>query len=247
MYYLIKYGYDGSMFDGFQRDNGINSVENTIIKTLREYNITDNIESAARTDKYVSARGNVLLLKSGDEGNKIMKILNSQIKYMFFYSYSVLDDYLNPRHNETKQYSYILYGTYDMAPIINTLKKFEGTHDFINFCRPDKRNTVRTIKRIDYREYPGFYMINFYAKSFIWHQIRSIIEYSLRNTGGDPFSITAKFPYLADPVPLILMDISYKNIAFNNFDYNGSKKYMHSLIKNIKLRSTFYDIFTDDL
>ncbi len=247
MYYLIKYGYDGSMFDGFQCDNSINSIENTIIKTLIEYNISDNIESAARTDKYVSAKGNVFLIKSDDNIIKIMKILNSKIRYMFFYSYSALNDYFNPRHNDAKQYSYILYGKYDIDPIIKTLKKFEGTHDFINFCRVDKRNTVRTIKMIDYNKYPNFYKINFYAKSFIWHQIRSIIEYSLRNAGTDPFSIDKKFPYLADPLPLILMDISYNNISFNNFDYKNSKKYLYSLIKNIKLRSTFYDIFNDNL
>ncbi len=246
MYYLIKYGYDGSMFDGFQKDNGINSVENTIIKTLKEFNISDKIESAARTDKYVSAKGNVFLLNSNDSIEKIMKILNSKIKYMFFYSYYELNSYFNPRHNEAKQYSYILYGNYNINKIMLTLKKFEGTHDFINFCRKDNRNTIRAIKKIDYYNYNGFYIINFYAKSFIWHQIRSIMEYSLRFS-NDPFSINAKFPYLADPLPLILMDISYKDIYFNNFDYNNSKKYLDTLIKNIKLKSIFYDVFTDNL
>ena len=55
MYYLIKYGYDGKSFCGFQRDNGDNSVENTILKILKNYGISDNMESAARTDKNVSA------------------------------------------------------------------------------------------------------------------------------------------------------------------------------------------------
>ena len=208
MYYLIKYGYDGKSFCGFQRNNGDSSVENVILKVLKKYSISEDMESAARTDKNVSAAGNVLLINTEESIEKIMKILNSQIKNMFFYAYFKSIEYINPRHNELKKYSYIISKKYDINAIMGTLKKFIGTHDFINFCRKDNRNTIRTIENINYDELQDFFLINFYGRSFIWHQIRNIMGFALRyyNTDMDPFLMESHFSYISKPEQLILMN-----------------------------------------
>ena len=44
MYYLIKYGYEGTMFSGFQRGNGSNSVEDSVIRVLEKYGIKESKE-----------------------------------------------------------------------------------------------------------------------------------------------------------------------------------------------------------
>ncbi|WP_287954684.1 hypothetical protein [Acidiplasma sp.] len=220
MYYLIKYGYDGKKFCGFQRNNGENSVENTIINVLKSHNISDNMESAARTDKYVSAAGNVFLIESKIDIIKILKILNSQIKDMYFYQYAGLSEYFNPRYCTLKKYSYVLDGDYDIEKFMVMLRKFEGTHDFKNFSRKDYRNTVRTIKNIDYYQHNGFFIINFYARSFIWHQIRAIMGFAMRyyEMDLDPFAFKINSVFLASPERLILMDIFYENITFSDFN-----------------------------
>ena len=124
MYYLIKYGYEGTMFSGFQRGNGSNSVEDSVIRVLEKYGISSNMESAARTDRYVSARGNVLLLDTEKNIADVMGILNSKIRYMFFYSYSELNGYMNPRHNSMKKYSYIITDKIDIDALMETLSEF---------------------------------------------------------------------------------------------------------------------------
>ncbi len=243
MYYFIKYGYNGDMFTGFQHKNGDNSVEDTIIKVLEKYGINKNIESAARTDRYVSALGNVFLVETDMDIIKILKILNSHIKYMFFRSYALLENYYNPRHNSSKKYSYILHHSDKTEKIIYILKKFEGKHDFINFCRADGRNTIRTIDKIDYINHGKMDIINFYGRSFIWHQLRSIIAFAIMgNIDDDPFMLDQKFTYLADPQPLILMDIKYNDTNFSNFDFMNSKKYFKNIENSIAFENTFYEL-----
>ncbi len=245
MYYLIKYGYDGTSFTGFQRGNGENSVEDSIIKILKKYGIGNNIESAARTDRYVSARGNVMLVDTDTNIGNVMGILNARIPGMFFYSYSALDSYLNPRHNSMKQYSYIITENIDISRVMETLGEFVGQHDFVNFCKLDSRNTVRTIKSINYSTRNGFYIINIQGRSFVWHQIRSMMAFALMGK-KHPFSLENKFTYLASPEPLVLMDISYDNVTFKNFDFKRHNHYFMEKEKITRMGYMLYDIFGDN-
>jgi tRNA pseudouridine38-40 synthase len=246
MYYFIKYGYDGTKFSGFQRGNGRNSVEDSIINTLSRYEICQNIESAARTDRNVSANGNVFLINTERNIIDIMGILNAELEDMFFLSYAILKNYMNPRHNSMKMYSYILTERHDMEDLMNRLYEFKGTHDFRNFCKLDTRNTVRTIDNISYSKVDKFSVINFYGKSFIWHQLRSIMAFVLSGN-TDPFSLKKKYTYLAPPEPLILRDIMYDGIAFTEFNYIKHKRYMQRTSDLIKIRYVLYEIFNGNI
>jgi tRNA pseudouridine38-40 synthase len=246
MYYLIKFGYDGSMFSGFQRGNGSNSVEDSIIRILEKYEISNNIESAARTDRYVSAKGNVMLINTEKNIASVMGILNARIPYMFFYSYAIMKDYFNPRHNSMKKYSYIITGKIDIKQLMETLNEFVGQHDFKNFCRVDSRNTVRTVNSINYTMHNGFYIINIYGKSFVWHQIRSMMAFALMGN-RHPFSTGSKFTYLADPTPLTLIDISYDNVDFMAFDFRRHKHYLSRIENSVKIRYMLYESFSGNL
>ncbi len=242
MYYFIKYGYDGARFTGFQRGNGVNSIEDSIIRLLSLYGISHDIESAARTDRGVSARGNVFLIQTDRNINDVMGILNARIENMFFYSYALLDDYINPRHNSMKEYSYILTDYVNIEELMIKLLEFKGQHDFRNFCTVDSRNTVRTIDDISYSQFGRFYIINFYGKSFIWHQIRSIMAFALAGN-KNPFSLKTKFTYIAPPEPLILKDIIYDGITFTNFNYIKHKRSMNKTLEMVRTRYVLYEIF----
>ena len=242
MYYFIKYGYDGAKFTGFQRGNGVNSIEDSIIRLLSLYGISHDIESAARTDRGVSARGNVFLIQTDRNINDVMGILNARIENMFFYSYALLDDYINPRHNSMKEYSYILTDYVNIEELMIKLLEFKGQHDFRNFCTVDSRNTVRTIDDISYSQFGRFYIINFYGKSFIWHQIRSIMAFALAGN-KNPFSLKTKFTYIAPPEPLILRDIIYDGITFTNFKYIKHKRSMNKTLEMVRTRYVLYEIF----
>ena len=220
MKYFIKFGYDGSKYTGFQRGNGSRSIEDAIMTVLSESGLPSEIQSAARTDKGVSASGNVFSITSEEKPEKIIGILNSGIDDMFFHSYAVVNDDFNVRHNRQKHYRYTLFGNEPVLSLAaGTLKKFEGKHDFTNFSRRDSRNPLRTIDRIDCEIEGSLLRIDIYGKSFVWNQIRSMVEFSRFNASrgiivDDPFSIEKKFPFLADPEPLVLMDIEYDGLTF---------------------------------
>ena len=241
MYYFIKYGYEGTQFSGFQRGNGINSVEDNIINTLSTYKICNNIESAARTDKNVSAKGNVFLIDTPRNIDDVMGILNARIENMFFYSYTPLENYMNPRHNLMKIYSYILTDQENISGIMSRLSEFVGKHDFRNFCKRDSRNTVRTIDHISCSVEGKFFIVNFYGKSFIWHQLRSIMAFALSGN-TDPFATENKFTYMAPPEPLILRDVIYDGVTFLDFDYMKHKRNVEKNSELIKVRYMLYEI-----
>ena len=58
------------MFSGFQRGNGENSVEDSIIRCLEKNHMPGEIHSAARTDRGVSAVGNVFSMESDESIEK---------------------------------------------------------------------------------------------------------------------------------------------------------------------------------
>lgn len=240
MKYLIKFGYDGTKFSGYQRGNGSRSVEDAIISVLKKYGISEEIQSAGRTDKYVSAAGNVMSLQSREKPEKIIGILNSEIENMFFHSYAEVEDSFNVRHNKLKHYRYTITG--DDIFLKNTaeiIKKFEGRHDFSFFSRKDSRNPVRTIDRIICTLSDKILQVDVYGKSFVWNQIRCIVGFSKFNAErgneiGNPFDIESKFPFLAEPEPLILMDVEYENVIFKRKFKAGKIRSLENKLQSIE-------------
>ena len=211
---LIKFAYDGTKFSGYQRGNGSNSIEGAILSVLEETGIARQIKSAARTDRNVSALGNVIMVPTDERPDKLIGILNSRISEMVFHSYALTDEAFNPRHCIQKKYSYFI-----SSPLENlgkVLQKFVGRHDFRQFCRKDQRNSIRTIDRIDYTVEGGGAKVVFYGKSFVWQQLRSIIGYALANPDPDmdPFDLKIEKRVVAPAEPLVLEDIVYEGVKF---------------------------------
>ncbi|MFG1450371.1 MAG: hypothetical protein AAE983_07015 [Thermoplasmataceae archaeon] len=228
MYYFLRFGYEGYKFSGFQRGNGNNSVEDSILKVLKENSLASDISCAARTDRGVSATGNVLKLSSDESAVKIAGILNSHCEGIFVSAYAEVKEDANPRHCLRKTYSYFLRDTPDTTLLSSQLSLFAGTHDFHLFCRRDSRNPVRTIERIDViRTGEKTVRVDFTARSFVWMQIRNIMGFSIENASRgrliDPFQVNSWSRKPASPLPLVLTDISYQSIEFTNV-YSGSKE-----------------------
>ena len=217
----IKFGYLGWDYSGFQAGNGENSIEDTISECLGRIGTSSEIHSAARTDRGVSALSNVFTVETDLPAPRIMGSLNSMIDSMVFHSWSHVARSFNPRHCENKTYRYMLQQ--DDLPnrelILPQLRLFLGTHDFSAYSRRDGRNPVRTIESIELSEDGGTVMIDFTARSFLWNQIRTIVAFVIEsNSAGeirDPFGSTDRFPKIAAPAPLILMDVRYPDITFS--------------------------------
>lgn len=221
MYYLMKFGYDGRCFTGYQRGNGKRSVEDSILYVMRKYGISEGISSAARTDRGVSAAGNVIYFKSRMQHDKISGILNSKIKDAIFHSYAITDSEFRVRFSKTKHYRYLLLQSgINIAEFRDLMEKFVGTHDFSMFSRRDSRSPIRTVERVETLEKDGLVEVNVYGPNFVWNQIRSMVGFALYyakqdNEPPEPFSVEKRTWPIAVPEYLVLMDIEYKDVDFN--------------------------------
>jgi tRNA pseudouridine38-40 synthase len=241
--YIIKFSYDGSRFSGYQRGNGERSVEDSIQTELEKMGINSKIRSAARTDRGVSAISNVFSVEYDDSIDKLLGILNSRIMDMAFHSFAQVKNSFNPRHCTMKWYRYYIFQNINRSRLQEVLGKFSGIHDFKNYCRSDGRNTVRSISSIKVGSYGVFTFVDFYAQSFLWQQIRSIIAYAMQHAEFsedlDPFDASTRYGKIAPPYPLILMDIEYESLKFAPFISRSKEKLLIKNFNEIRSRYTF--------
>lgn len=220
MHYLLKFGYDGRKFTGYQRGNGLNSVEDSILKICGDFGVSNGFSSAARTDRGVSAAGNVIFLKSGMEVKNIIGILNSQVRDIIFHSYAVVGSDFRVRFSRMKHYRYFLPAkNLNTEKFAGILGSFTGTHDFSMFSKVDSRSSIRTVEKVEVNEKSGFVEADIFGPNFVWNQIRSMVGFALYYTAReesapDPFGVNSKRWPLVKPEPLVLMDIDYKDVEF---------------------------------
>jgi len=240
----LKFAYDGHIFHGYARQPGLKTVEGEIISILvrEEYikNAKDSIfRSSSRTDKGVSALGNVIAFNTDKPIDNILKQINTKTEEILFYGIKEVEPDFYPRYAKQRIYRYYLKNNnFDMEKIISAASLFTGTHNFSNFARVEEgKNPERTIDNIVVDENKQFFTIDFYAQTFLWHQIRRIvsaIEHSVSGkiTNEDIFKALKKPEKKVDlgvspPELLVLMNVIY------DFEFNICSKELDK-IKNLK-------------
>lgn len=263
--FLFKFYYIGSKkYYGSQRQISSPTIEGAIISALLKKDYITNLkdagfEVASRTDKYVSARGasfSALITK-----NPILMEINSKLpREIGLWGYTKVPLDFSSRFNALyRHYKYILplkRGAFQNNEFINVdfikkaCKKLEGEHDFKNFAKREKAETITT-KKLNLASVnliDDYLVFDFKSKSFLRQQIRRMIS-KLIEIGMCKLTVT-EFLYLfntsnyvsyqpANPVGLILWDIIYgDNIKFKidpksknrmiNYFYNEEAK------KNLK-------------
>jgi tRNA pseudouridine38-40 synthase len=226
----LKFAYDGKNFHGYARQPNLTTVEGELIESLVKHGFIDDAKaslfrSASRTDKNVSALGNVVAFNT-DVSNFLSDILPSIIVY----GKKEVEPDFNPRHAKLRQYRYHLpSNSLDTEKVISASSCFTGEHDFSNFARVEAfKNPVRTIDNIIFTLKDNLLIIDFFAKTFLWHQIRRIISALIKVGKGtlEKEQITEALDNpnkkvdfgLASAEPLILMDVIY------NFHFEYDEK-----------------------
>jgi tRNA pseudouridine38-40 synthase len=229
----IKFAYDGRLFHGYARQPRLKTVEGEILNTLIEHkSITDTVSSqfrsASRTDRGVSALGNVIAFNTNTPVKNLLLGLSTELEVIIPYGVKEVNATFNPRYAQLRQYRYYLpICDLDVNKIIAAAALFTGEHDFSNFARvePDK-NPIRTINNIVFTEDEDFLVVDFYAQTFLWQQIRRIIS-ALKKVGQGTLEIKQISDALQNPdkkvdfglapaEPLILKNIMYDF----EFDYD---------------------------
>ena len=222
----VKFAYDGRLFHGFARQPQLTTVEGELIKSLIKHGfIEDTVDAgfraASRTDKGVSALGNVVAFNTHASTERVLNELNNDLPSILVYGGKQVDAKFYPRHAKLRMYRYYLKKSeLDLDNVLSATALFAGKHDFTNFARvEDDKEPVRTVDNIVVAEHGDWYMVDFYAQTFLWNQIRRIVsavEQVARETLTKEEVIAAlenpgkPVDYgLAPAEPLILKDIVY--------------------------------------
>ena len=204
MRYLITFSYDGTNFNGYQRQEGLRTIQEEMEKALKIINdgVDTTLNSSGRTDKGVHALCQMahVDMKVDITPYKLKRAMNSFLpEDIHVSSTEIVDDNFHARYMvKEKEYQYKLnMGEYnpidrnyvyqycknlDIKKMQEAIKYFVGTHDFKSFTpTKDKReNYVRTITYANIKEKDNILTFTFRGNGFIKYQIRNMVGYLIR-------------------------------------------------------------------
>jgi tRNA pseudouridine38-40 synthase len=267
--YAFKVFYDGTKpFYGSQRQPNIRTVEGELMRALMrtgalpsDFNAT-RFASAGRTDRFVSALGNVFALNLAR--NLAPATINSELKSddIRVWASAQVKDSFNPRQALNRHYKYFWYAVegMDLELLIETSRLFLGVHDFKHFShRPPNENSVRRISDFSVVSLQdNFICFDIMGDSFLRRMVRRIVGSLIYVSLGllkqteiqnlfDPSSSVPKMGVPSvSPEGLVLWDVNY-GFPFEVDDYAVRKlqgtlvKSMTSLMIKKAILSTFME------
>ena len=199
--------YDGSVFEGFQRQKRTPyTVTQAIEDALHSLHIDTQITGSGRTDAGVHATGQVIHFDLPPYWQNLQKLqheLNRKLSAIYFKHLTVVSDDFHARFDATKRiYRYVFkhrkpsvfernyvshYADFDPNTLASALRIFEGKHNFIFFHKTgaDPHTTVREIYRADYKKMGQYHLIYFQANGFLRAQVRLMIETAMQCAQGE--------------------------------------------------------------
>lgn len=198
MRYLMNFSYDGSSFNGYQKQVNKNTVQDNIEDVLKErFGHEVSIYASGRTDAGVHAINQYAHFDLDEEVDldKLVIYLNDKTRDdIYIKSVTKVNDEFNARFSAlSKTYKYVIrtkdynlfYRNYELyygkEIDINRLEDlsnvFIGEHDFENFTTiQDKKETyVRFIESIRFDKSDDYVVIYITGHGFLRFMVRNII------------------------------------------------------------------------
>lgn len=219
----VKLAYDGRDFFGSQRQSDLPTVEDEVIRCLLKIEAIEDPDSArfraaSRTDRGVSALGNVVAFDTAFRKGSLIKALNSASDKVYFLGYSEVPHAFSPRHASGRWYRYFLDSKgMDVKRVEDCAREFQGRHDFRRFCKVDDRATVKELRSVRVQPLGDLIVVDIEAREFLRNMVRrliaAMIEVGSGRAGVDDVREAlggAEVQFgLAPPEYLCLMDIQY--------------------------------------
>ncbi len=185
----IKFAYDGTYFHGYQRQPDVRTVEGEIIESLRRARIVDDViearfRSGSRTDKGVSAIGNVLAFNTDFSLDEIVPAHNAYSRNVWFHSIAEAEDDFNPRTAAGRWYRYHLRRRKNIDALSEAARVFVGEYDFRSFSK-DRGDTQRIIDSVAVQQEGDFTIIDIKGHSFLWQMVRKMVSAMEQVEHGD--------------------------------------------------------------
>jgi tRNA pseudouridine38-40 synthase len=226
MRWLVRFGYDGTVFHGWARQPGLRTVEGEIRRGLLRSGAVASpdalsLEAASRTDRGVSARANALSLRTSLPGATLLRTLNGIDPDLFFTAAAPIPDEFRVRRAVRRTYRY-----FDASPTQEPTRRaeaaalFAGNVDVRSFGRsiPAGAPVWRPLESVTVRSVEGGSVVEVRAPAFVWGMVRKIVA-ALREVDADRLSSTRLRAALegrvrltlpmAEPQPLVLWNVEY--------------------------------------
>ena len=196
MRYLMNFSYDGSKFNGYQKQDNALTVQGNLEDLLsRRFNKEIKIYGSGRTDKGVHAINQYAHFDADTvEPDKLVSYLNEQMDGIFVKSIWVVDDEFHARFNvKNKTYKYVInvedYDVFrrsyeleyckslDLDKMKDLFPLLKGEHDFENFTtiQDKKESYVREIFDIKIDFENGRVNIYITGNGFLRYMVRNIV------------------------------------------------------------------------
>ncbi len=200
MRYKCLYSYDGSQFDGYQKQkNNNNTIQFCLEECLSNlFNQPVHVVGCGRTDKGVSALKACFHFDAPfyiDSANILKVFLRLRNKGINVFDCILVDDSFHARYSVIKKhyrycincgeynilarnYVYQLNQQLDLNLMIDASKDLVGKHDFSAFSKNKLNETpdqVRTIYNIDIYRDGDLVIIDFFGDGFLRYMIRNIV------------------------------------------------------------------------
>jgi tRNA pseudouridine38-40 synthase len=177
----LKFAYDGGNFRGFQRQPEGETVEGSLVHALVKVGVISSsrecgYRSSSRTDRGVSALGNIISFRTSFPLDSLCSAVNSEMEGIWAYAAVEVPDDFNPRGARQRWYRYHLPKSGQDPRLLESVAgRFVGVHDFSGHSRKDDRNPMRKIDSIVVEDSGVFYTVDFRAESFLWNMVRRIV------------------------------------------------------------------------
>lgn len=233
----LKLAYLGDNYYGFQRQPNLVTIDSEVRKALANIGVIDgNFEYAGRTDRGVSALGQVIDFQIDEDKANLARprCVNGRLpRDIWAWASAVVPEGFDSRRRAIwREYRYILWHPgLDLDLISSAAKKLLGEHDFKNFSS-SKEDTVRRILRLDIAEQEGIFVFDVRADGFLWNMVRKIVR-TLEIVGAgekEPewisdllnIELNCGAP-MAPAEGLILMDVGYEWIEWQVDEYSRKR------------------------
>jgi len=226
MRWLVRFGYDGTVFAGWARQPGLRTVEGELQAALSRAGLrggegSRGLDVASRTDRGVSARANALSLTSDLPAPALLRCLNGFSPEIYFSAAAAISDQFRVRAATRRIYRYFEPSP-EGGPVRwrRAARHLVGEIDVRSFGRgiPPDKPCWRTVESIKIARADRGVVVEIRAPSFVWGMVRKMVgalhEYGsgrlpLRRLQAAALGRGGVNLPLAQPEGLVLWDVEY--------------------------------------
>lgn len=248
----FKLAYLGSRFHGYSRQPGLRTVEGDLLASLESSGLIEGprrarFQGASRTDRGVSALGNVVAFDSSADPREVIARVNRRAADLWLTGYAEVPREFAPRKARVRWYRAFLPGDLDPGRVREGGRLFVGKHDFVSFSR-GRQSGVCRIEAVEVRGTGDWTVLDIRGDRFLRGMVRRVArtlellakgelreEDVERGLQGDAMELRP-----APPECLWLMDVEY-GFAFSPFDRGRGTEDLMVAARRRALESAFLE------